>query len=149
MVPSAVVPLDHFPLTPNAKIDRNALPAPKEVRRQSAPARSAAPPENALQRSLAGIWSDVLQLDHVGLDDNFFDLGGHSLLAVQLHRRIRAEIDRPLSITDLFRLPTLRALAEFLSGEDGAAKRITSTAKQRASARLAARGQRRRRDSRK
>lgn len=148
MVPSAVVTLDHFPLTPNAKIDRNALPAPEEVRRQSAPTRSAAPPENALQRTLAGIWSDALQLNHVGLDDNFFDLGGHSLLAIRVHRRIRTEIDRPLSITDLFRLPTLRALAEFLSGGDGAAKRITSTAKQRAEARLAARGQRRRRDSR-
>jgi hypothetical protein len=53
----------------------------------------------------------------VGLDDNFFDLGGHSLLAVKLHRDLKERVERPLSITDMFRLPTVRALSAFLAGE--------------------------------
>jgi hypothetical protein len=111
MVPAHFVRLDAFPLTPNKKIDRKALPAPR--------ARAAAPsnvtPITA-QASTAGriaaIWTKILGVEGIGPQDHFFDLGGHSLLAVQAHREIKAELgaDR-LSITDIFRFPLLSALA--------------------------------------
>jgi hypothetical protein len=111
MVPAHFVRLDAFPLTPNKKIDRKALPAPR--------ARAAAPsnvtPITA-QASTAGriaaIWTKILGVEGIGPQDHFFDLGGHSLLAVQAHREIKAELGAErLSITDIFRFPLLSALA--------------------------------------
>jgi hypothetical protein len=82
----------------------------------------AAAPAGELETVIAGVWQDVLKLPHVGVQDNFFDLGGHSLLAVQVHSRLRNALERDLAITDLFRFPTVRGLAEFLGGgHDGAA----------------------------
>ncbi len=111
MVPSALVRLDRFPLTPNKKIDRKALPAPGLVR----PAVIAAPvAANAgdTQARIAAIWTRVLGVAEVKPADNFFQLGGHSLLAVQAHRDIREALALPgLSITDVFRFPVLSALA--------------------------------------
>jgi acyl carrier protein len=63
-------------------------------------------------------WRDVLQLKSIGVDDNFFDLGGHSLLAVKVHRRLAETFARTIAITDLFRFPTVRVLAEFLADGD-------------------------------
>ena len=111
LVPSAVVRLEAFPLTPNKKIDRRALPAPGLVR----PATIAAPvAANAgdTQARIAAIWQRVLGVAEVRPGDNFFQLGGHSLLAVQAHREIREALALPgLSITDVFRFPVLSALA--------------------------------------
>ncbi len=112
MVPSALVALPSLPMTPNGKIDRNALPAP----RAAAPTPPAAV-ENALERTIAAIWSDLLGLDSVGVTDNFFDLGGHSLLVVQVQRRLREALGREVAITDMFRFATIRALADHLGGE--------------------------------
>ncbi|MCG8591238.1 MAG: LLM class flavin-dependent oxidoreductase [Proteobacteria bacterium] len=140
MVPSHFVPLARFPLTPNAKVDRKALPAPEAAQ----PRRTVKPPENELQESIAAVWRDALGVDEVGLDDNFFDLGGHSLLAVRVHRTLRERLDRPLSITDLFRLPTIRALGEFLSG-DGDNEALARKTEDRAEARKEAMARRRQR----
>ena len=112
MIPAAFVFLPELPLTPNKKIDRKALPAPSDTARAEPIACIA--PDNALQRSIADLWQDVLQVPTVGLDDNFFDLGGHSLLAVQVHSRLRNLTDREVAITDLFRFPTVRLLSEHL-----------------------------------
>ncbi len=118
MVPAHFVELDRFPQTPNGKIDRKALPAPAAIRlSEAAPAARA--PSSELERSIAGVWQEALRVPSVGLDDNFFDLGGHSLLAVKVHRRLREVLARPIAITDLFRFPTVRALAEFLSEGGG------------------------------
>jgi natural product biosynthesis luciferase-like monooxygenase protein len=117
MVPSQIVLLAALPLTPNAKIDRKALPAPESVS-AAAPASFVAP-GSEFEQLIAHVWSDLLHVERVGLDDNFFDLGGHSLLAVQAHRRIRDEAKRELSLTDLFRFPTIRGLAGFLEGDGG------------------------------
>jgi acyl carrier protein len=117
MIPAAFVPLAQFPLTPNAKVDRNALPAPEGVRRRGGAVAPGAAPQNGLQKEIAELWQDALGVDAVGLDDNFFDLGGHSLLAVRVHRDLKERVERPLSITDMFRLPTVRALSAFLAGE--------------------------------
>ena len=122
MVPSNYVVLRDLPRTPNAKIDRNALPSPESVNRVATPAAPPVAPAGELETVIAGIWREVLKLPAVGVQDNFFDLGGHSLLAVQVHSRLKRSLERELSITDLFRFPTIRGLAGYLGGEaDGVA----------------------------
>ena len=111
MVPAHFVTLAEFPLTPNKKVDRKALPAPTAA----APARRGeafVAPESDIEARIAAIWSRILGVAEIGAKDNFFALGGHSLLAVQAHREIREELGASkLSITDIFRFPTLAALA--------------------------------------
>jgi amino acid adenylation domain-containing protein len=113
MIPSYFLALDTFPLTPNQKIDRKALPAPDRVKIRSEV--SYTPPKNELQQTIADIWQELLSVPKVGVDDNFFELGGHSLLIVQVYYRLRELIDRELTITDMFRFPTINALTEYLS----------------------------------
>jgi len=121
MVPSHFVTLAALPQTPNGKIDRKALPAPEADK--AAVAQEAAAyvaPTGDLEETIASIWRDVLKLSEVGTRSNFFDLGGHSLLAVQTHRRLKEALGRDLSITDIFRFPTIAGLSAYLSksGED-------------------------------
>jgi len=113
MVPSAVVVLEAMPLTPNGKTDRCALPEPYSA----LAARPSAAPGNELEKTIAAIWREVLGLPHVGTSDNFFDLGGHSLLVVQVQRRLRDACGCEVSITDMFRLPTISSLAAHLGGD--------------------------------
>ncbi|MFC6638684.1 LLM class flavin-dependent oxidoreductase [Sulfitobacter sp. JBTF-M27] len=110
MVPSAFVTLDTMPLTPNKKIDRKALPAPKP--RQSTTTSAPAAAASGAEVAITQVWTALLGVADIRREDNFFVLGGHSLLAVQAHRDIRAALgaDR-LSITDIFRFPTLATLA--------------------------------------
>jgi natural product biosynthesis luciferase-like monooxygenase protein len=114
MIPAHVVVLDHFPLTPNRKVDRKALPAPETQVKAPRPAAAPKPvtPANTIERDIAAIWARILGVAEIGAQDSFFDLGGHSLLAVQAHREIRSTlaVDR-LSITDIFRCPKLATLA--------------------------------------
>ena len=113
MLPAHIVRLDAFPLTPNKKIDRKALPAPRQ--RSATAAQSNVTPISAQADTagrIAAIWTRILGVEGIGPQDHFFDLGGHSLLAVQAHRDIRAELGAErLSITDIFRFPVLSALA--------------------------------------
>ncbi|HEX2079484.1 MAG TPA: amino acid adenylation domain-containing protein, partial [Longimicrobium sp.] len=112
MVPSAFVALDAFPLTPNGKVDRRALPAPDA----QAAERPFTPPRTPREQALAGIWREVLRRERIGLDDDFFELGGHSLLAAQVLSRVRRELGVELPLRALFEASTLRALAERLGG---------------------------------
>ncbi|OCT22092.1 non-ribosomal peptide synthetase [Pseudomonas putida] len=107
MVPSAFVVLADMPLSPNGKIDRKALPEPGA---ESVISRAYAAPRNALEQTLAQIWSEVLKVEQVGRDDNFFELGGHSLLAVNLVARMR-QAGLQADARTLFRQPTLAGLA--------------------------------------
>ncbi|HYW51836.1 MAG TPA: MupA/Atu3671 family FMN-dependent luciferase-like monooxygenase, partial [Gemmatimonadaceae bacterium] len=113
MVPSQYVVLADMPRTPNLKIDRKALPAPSAV--AATAAEPAAAPENDLERTIAGVWCEVLRVPAVGSRDNFFDLGGHSLLVVQVHQRLTTALQLSFPITDLFRFPTVRAIAGHLA----------------------------------
>ena len=116
MVPSAYVTLTVLPLTPNGKLDRRALPAPQGLH----PELEAAyvKPTNEVERSIAGLWQEILKLERVGIDDNFFDLGGHSLLLVQLRDRLKRMFDREVSFIEMFEYPTVSALARFLSQDN-------------------------------
>jgi natural product biosynthesis luciferase-like monooxygenase protein len=118
MVPSHFLVLAVLPQTPNGKIDRKALPAPQAA--SDAMPVFAGEPHSDLEQLVAGIWQDVLHTPRVDLDQNFFDLGGHSLLTMQVLARLRDATGRQLPISDMFRFPTVRELAAFLSGGEKA-----------------------------
>jgi hypothetical protein len=113
MVPASFVVLPALPLTPNNKLDRNALPPP------SASVVHAAKPTDVLmtpaQRRVAGLWREVLHVDQVGLNENFFDAGGHSLLLVKLHAGLKHEFAADFPLIELFQRTTVASQAERLS----------------------------------
>lgn len=109
MIPSHFVFLDQFPVTPTGKLDRKALPAPPDpvtVSRHAKPK-----PMSSLEQTLAKIWSEVLGIPDIGVDDDFFDLGGHSLLAFRLIARIREQLDVQLRPSILFQAKSIAGLA--------------------------------------
>ncbi|HEY6423717.1 MAG TPA: amino acid adenylation domain-containing protein, partial [Pseudonocardiaceae bacterium] len=112
MVPSAFVVLDEFPLTPNGKIDRGALPAPNW---NASPRADCIPPNTDVERALAQIWSEVLGVKQVGVDDNFFELGGDSLLSFRALSEICATFGVDLPARAVFDAPTVAQLAGLLS----------------------------------
>jgi acyl carrier protein len=117
MLPAAFVSLDAFPLTPNGKVDRRALPAPERSRFEG---EILVAPRTPTEEMLAGIWSQVLRLGQVSVYDNFFALGGHSLLATQVVSRLRQLFQVEVSLLTFFEAPTVASLAEHLE----AAQRI-------------------------
>ncbi len=114
MVPAVVVTLAAFPLTPNGKVDRKALPAPPTGSGMGAPDAHLVPPADDRETLVAQIWAEELGRP-VGRDDNFFEIGGHSLLAVKVFRRLTEATEVPLALTDIFRYPTIRAFAAHLA----------------------------------
>jgi amino acid adenylation domain-containing protein len=108
MVPSAYVVLEALPLTPNGKVDRRALPAPEG---DAVVRGEYVAPRTPSEEVLAAIWCEVLKLDRVGVDDNFFKLGGHSLLAMRVIARVREEFEVDLPLRSLFETPGVRELA--------------------------------------
>jgi acyl carrier protein len=113
MVPGAFVLLEAMPITPNGKVDRRALMRLKAVRERETAGHVA--PETALEQAIAAVWREVLQLEKVSVEDNFFDLGGHSLLLIRLHGRLQEVLARELSVVDLFTYSNIRALAAHLA----------------------------------
>jgi amino acid adenylation domain-containing protein len=113
MIPAAFVFLDTFPLTPNGKVDRRALTEPDS----SAYTRTTniVTPRNALEQQLADIWSEVLGISPVSIDDNFIDLGGHSLLALKVISLLKKRLQIDLPVRCLFDCPTIDKLARLIS----------------------------------
>ncbi|WP_433214969.1 amino acid adenylation domain-containing protein [Dactylosporangium sp. CS-047395] len=114
MVPSAFVHLDALPLTPNGKLDRRALPAPTVTRRAGV---AFVEPATDAERLVAGVWQELLRVERVGAEDDFFDLGGHSLIATQVVARLR-KAGGGVSVLDVFQYKTVRDLARLLSEPD-------------------------------
>ncbi len=112
MIPALFVELTNLPLTPSGKVDRAALPAPDHARPELADEFVA--PRTATEQLLAGIWCEVLDLDRVGVHDDFFVLGGHSLLATRVVSRVQAVFKVEMLLVDLFDRPTVAELAEVI-----------------------------------
>jgi acyl carrier protein len=123
MAPSAFALLDTFPLTPNGKVDRKALPNPDGVLPKIGAAFVA--PHTEIERGLAEVWREILGVERVGVNDNFFDLGGDSLRLLQLQQKLQERLRRGFPLITLFRYPTVSALARHL-GDDGNAEEPSS-----------------------
>jgi amino acid adenylation domain-containing protein/non-ribosomal peptide synthase protein (TIGR01720 family) len=124
MIPGAIVLLDSLPLTPNGKVDRRSLPIP------DAPAQGAlgyVAPRNPIEQALADIWAEVLELDRVGVEDDFFALGGHSLLVMRVVVRAREALGVELPIRALFEAPTVVGLAAFCDTTTPLASKMADT----------------------
>ena len=111
MVPSAIVMVDILPLNPNGKVDKKALPEPTA---EHFVANEFVAPRNSTEQALVEIWQEVLELDQVGVFDDFFDLGGHSLLINKVSTRLKQKLGIELPPRTLFEVPTIAALAEIL-----------------------------------
>ncbi|MFH1455221.1 MAG: non-ribosomal peptide synthetase [bacterium] len=112
MIPSTFVLMSDLPLTPTGKIDRRSLPEPSTKRPKISTQFVA--PKSGTEIKISGIWKEVLQIEDVGIDDNFFDLGGHSLLVTHVFKKIADSFVSNFSIIDLFQYPTIRLLAHYL-----------------------------------
>ncbi len=115
MVPSALMVLDALPLTPNGKVDRRALPAPDFTS-----TAAFVEPRNELETALAKIWQEILKMERVGVNDNYFTIGGHSLNALQVIARIRRDLKFHMDVRDVFERPTVAQLAEAIAIATGA-----------------------------
>ncbi|MEY8829327.1 MupA/Atu3671 family FMN-dependent luciferase-like monooxygenase [Sedimentitalea sp. XS_ASV28] len=134
MIPAHYVTLAAFPLTPNKKVDRKALPRPQATPQVSPPATGTSANTEGAGRAdaeaiIRAVWTRLLGVHDIPLTANFFDLGGHSLLAVQAFRELKAELgNAKLQVTDIFRFPTLGALSDHLrAGSKPAATPATPT----------------------
>ncbi len=113
MVPQHFMVLESLPLTPAGKVDRKNLPVPE--RNRSSLEQAYVTPSSDLERAISAAWQDVLKLDKIGIQDNFFDLGGHSLLLAQVHNKLRKKLSTEVSMLEMFQYPTIASLAEYLS----------------------------------
>ena len=126
MLPSSFVVLESFPLTPSGKIDRRALPTPGTKMELS---EGYVAPRTDLEEVLAAIYSDVLQVEQVGVFDDFFALGGHSLLSTQIASRVREALHAELSVRKIFEEPTISGLGRVMLEEESEPGRLERNAK--------------------
>jgi amino acid adenylation domain-containing protein len=118
MIPADFVFLKSFPLTPNGKVDRRALPAPEPT--EPSDVEGFVPPRDEFESRMASLWEQVLSKRPIGMRDNFFELGGHSLLALRLTSRIEKQFGKKLTITALLQAPTVESLVAMLRQENPA-----------------------------
>src|SRR6185369_4302589 len=123
MIPGVFMWLEQLPLTANGKVDRSALPAPDGSRPELE--KEYAAPSTAVEEVLAGIWSEVLGVEQVGIHDNFFELGGHSLLATQVVSRVREAFRVELPLSELFEKPSIEELAAVIEAGMQAGSELT------------------------
>ncbi|HEY1351601.1 MAG TPA: amino acid adenylation domain-containing protein [Ktedonobacteraceae bacterium] len=113
LLPARLIVLDTLPRLPGGKVDRRALPHLAAARQEEI--SPAAAPRSDLERTISALWQAELHLEQIGREDNFFDLGGHSLAMVRIYRQLSARRQETCSLVDLFRYPTIAALAHYLS----------------------------------
>jgi acyl carrier protein len=112
MIPAGIEDLGALPMNSNGKVNRAALPEPKRMRHLLKQPYVA--PSDDIQGHLAAIWMEVLSLDEIGVDDNFFDVGGHSITAIKLINRIEQAFQKRMSVSSVFGNPTIRLFSELL-----------------------------------
>lgn len=151
MIPSRFIELEHLPLTLNGKIDRKALSA---LKTQPAKITRTQPldiePKSEIEKLIKDIWQEILEVDTIGLNDNFFDLGGHSLLLIHVHHALQEKLERSFPMMMLFQHTTIHKLAQYLSTdkEEEVELQDTSTTTNNRNARSAALRDRRNRRAR-
>jgi aryl carrier-like protein len=118
MVPASYTPLAALPMTPSGKVDRLSLPAPDK---RSAVASAYVAPADETEQIIARLWQDVLQIERVGSQDNFFDLGGTSLRMVQINRRLCDALQRTIPVLQMYQHPTVSSLARSLTADSSIA----------------------------
>jgi len=130
MVPAAFVWVEALPLTPNGKVDRRHLPAPTGKRPLAGACQV---PGSEMERIIVGVWRDVLKMDKVGVEDNFFDLGGNSFSSILAANRLREVLGVEVPVTRLFQYPTVASLAQCLrsNSADQATSRVVEHRAQR------------------
>ena len=136
MVPSGFVVMDALPRTPNGKVDRRALPAGDTARAEDGESYLA--PRSSMERTIASIWQELLKVDKVGVNDNFFGLGGHSLLLVHAQSKVTEVLRVKVSMVEMFKYPTISALAEFLSQQHTSAAAAAAPTRNQAGSRIEA-----------
>lgn len=122
MIPAVCVWLDALPRLPNGKVDRRALPAPENFQLRQFGNETA--PRTEAENLVAQIWREVLGIDNIGADDNFFERGGHSLLAAQVAAKMREVFERPVALRDIFQAPTVTGLAALVAGREREAENL-------------------------
>ena len=116
MIPAYYVRLEKLPLTSNGKINRKALPEPDGNIYTGVEYKEA---ETQTEKLLVNMWKEMLMTEKIGINDNFFDKGGNSLLAIGMQNRINNELNKEISVVDLFKYPTISAMSKFIDeGED-------------------------------
>ena len=127
-----IIFLKEFPRTAHGKLDLMAFPDPGTAVLKAGYVN----PRTNVEQKIAALWAELLEVEQIGIEDNFFDLGGHSLLLVRVHSRLGDMFGRKIPITDLFQYPTVHALARYLGGEgeadDGGGSRRRAEKRKRA-----------------
>ncbi len=118
MLPSALKIVERFPLTPNGKVDRNALAALSREQAHALDTTGFVAPRTRVEAQMATLWEELLGRKPIGVTQNFFDLGGNSLLAVRLFERLQKTLGQKLPLAVLFESPTIAQLARFLESEE-------------------------------
>jgi acyl carrier protein len=121
MVPATIIVMDSLPLTPNGKVDKKTLHLPQDGR---ANVTDYVAPETEFEQRIAAMWRDVLHVERVGINDNFFDLGGHSLLILKIHAQLQQTCGTDLDLITLFKYPTISALARHLGEKHSTATNV-------------------------
>lgn len=142
MMPSDIVVIDKMPLTPNGKINRNALPKPSKSKRLLASAYVA--PKDDVEQSIANILEDLLNLSEVSSTDNFFDIGANSLLIVQANARLSETLGRRVPLVSMYRFPSIAQLANFINDDNSGEKSVDKGSERGARRKVASRASKRR-----
>jgi hypothetical protein len=112
MVPATIVDIKEFPLTASGKVDRKRLPKPEGAK--SGVLESDKEPRTEIERFIAEVWQEHLQIANIGIEDNFFDPGGHSMMILPIHERLAARFGEQITVIDLFSYPSISTLAKYL-----------------------------------